>query len=315
MIKRLTDEPLRLNEALEGARFPLKLQHVIDHALERMPNDRYASVEEFTREATQAVSGEFARPTVDTDRVTEVIETGQPDEQPTEQIPKTRISAAKPTIPLEQAGAAETVTPDTPLPLTQASPGDKRRGKKKPAMVVAASIVVVAAGAGAIAVAMSGGNGQLEGSGDSTFPAINLPVAAIDTGESDPGLRAEDTTQTRVPPAGGAATGDSGEQEQGPGPTAPPAIDTAAINTELGLMIDSLDNADRRPSLMVRAQDIFNDVRMPAYLRADAAVNLGYGHWQNDDLPQACGWIDTAMQLMPERRSSLQRIKAQWGCP
>ena len=39
MIKRLTDEPLKLKEALPEGTFPTTLQHVMDRALQRMPSD------------------------------------------------------------------------------------------------------------------------------------------------------------------------------------------------------------------------------------------------------------------------------------
>src|SRR6266699_1245622 len=57
MIKRLTDEPMKLNEAMPGAGFPARLQVVMDRALARMPAERYTSAAEFARDAARAVEG------------------------------------------------------------------------------------------------------------------------------------------------------------------------------------------------------------------------------------------------------------------
>ena len=323
MMKRLTDEPLQLNDALVGGSFPQELQQVIEGALQRMPNDRYASVEEFTRDTVQAVSGGHATPAVDTEGATQQLDMSRPDQQATEPLPSTRVSSSKPTLPLEESAAAATVTPDTPLPLTQHSPRDKKRSKK-PVVVLAASLVVIAAGVGAAAVAFSGGAEQPARSGDTTQPARNTPTTPIDTGEGRSGdTQGGDSGETQTPPVGGEESvgettrdsGDPAQQTEDPGRSNPPSttIDSAAIDTELGAMIEGLDNPNIRPRLMVRAVDIFNDVVMPAYLRGMAAANLGFGHWENQDLPRACEWIDKALMMRPGN-FSYQQTRAVWGC-
>ena len=62
-----------------------------------------------------------------------------------------------------------------------------------------------------------------------------------------------------------------------------------------------------------RAEDIFKDVVMPAYLRGMAAANIGFGHWENQDLQRACEWIDKALMMRPGN-SSYQQTRAVWGC-
>ena len=57
MLKRLTDDPLTLLEALPTGPFPPALQRVIDQALQRMPGDRYASAAQFAADAVEAVGG------------------------------------------------------------------------------------------------------------------------------------------------------------------------------------------------------------------------------------------------------------------
>jgi serine/threonine-protein kinase len=57
MIKRLTDEPLPLEQARPDVEFPAKLQLVLNSALARMPEERYQSAADFGRDALDAVAG------------------------------------------------------------------------------------------------------------------------------------------------------------------------------------------------------------------------------------------------------------------
>ena len=57
MIKRLTDDPLPLEEARPDLSFPPKLQLVMNNALARMPAERYQSASEFGRDTMDAVAG------------------------------------------------------------------------------------------------------------------------------------------------------------------------------------------------------------------------------------------------------------------
>jgi serine/threonine-protein kinase len=56
LLKRLADAPLSLNDAYPDARFPPSLQETMDRALQRMPNDRYATAEEFANDVFTAVT-------------------------------------------------------------------------------------------------------------------------------------------------------------------------------------------------------------------------------------------------------------------
>src|SRR5579872_1038056 len=57
MIKRLTDDPMKLNEVMPEANFPPRLQAVMDHALTRMPSERYASAAQFALDVVSAIEG------------------------------------------------------------------------------------------------------------------------------------------------------------------------------------------------------------------------------------------------------------------
>jgi hypothetical protein len=60
IIKRLTEEPLRLSDALPGAVFPEALEQALRRSLSRKPEDRQADAEEFGEEIVRAIGGAAA---------------------------------------------------------------------------------------------------------------------------------------------------------------------------------------------------------------------------------------------------------------
>ena len=143
MIKRLTDEPLPLNEARPSANFPARLQQVMDRALQRMPADRYASAAELARDVTQAVSGMAdAAPAVDAEGATRMMTAPAPGAT---NVAKTRVAGTR------------APTPDTPALATQVQAAPR---KKAPVMAIAAAVGVLAAGGGVTAVLLTRGGGQ-----------------------------------------------------------------------------------------------------------------------------------------------------------
>ncbi|UCD25688.1 MAG: hypothetical protein JSW51_07190, partial [Gemmatimonadota bacterium] len=185
--------------------------------------------------------------------------------------------------------------------------------------VLAASLVVVAAGVGAYAVAFGGGGEQQAGAGDSTRLAEDPTITPADPGG---GGQVEDTSSTQQEPTRGRdsaaeATRDSGQTasptEDSGRPASMTTVDSAAIDGELANIFDGLDDPDQRPRLMVRAEDIFNDLRVPESLRGQAAYSIGYGHLVNGDRQSACTWIDRAIQMRPGN-TGYQSTRATWGC-
>src|SRR5437016_851369 len=127
MIKRLTDEPMKLNEAKPGENFPPRLQAVMDRALARMPPARYASAAEFARDAARAVEGMGGAAVHADEGATQLISAQDAKTAP---LAATRIAGSK-------AGKTEVKTPTTPLP--QPSPAAGR----KPTMAIAAVVGVL----------------------------------------------------------------------------------------------------------------------------------------------------------------------------
>ena len=289
MIKRLTDDPLKLSEVAPDAGWPPRLQGVMDRALERMPADRYESAALFARDALDAVRG-AGRPVVgvDTEGATEVIGAGGV----TEQLPNTRVS-----------GGPEETTPQTPVPATSAP---ALRTRKKPVAAIAVAAVVVVVGGG-IGVTMIGRGGNEAGAGAE-------PTEAMDSARS-----VQDETGQ---PGGAELESESGSDtpRQGPGRqpagqdravTTPveaevqePPLDTVALRTELdALFFEDVEDAARRPAARQRAQQIYDDPRAPAALRAQAAGVMGQAYWVEEQMTEACRWFRLADRLDPNNRA------------
>ncbi len=203
MIKRLTDEPMKLAEALPSASFPPALQQVLDRALERMPSSRYSSAAEFGRDAVQAVSGMAdAAPRVDTDGATQLLDSNEITDraatiaasEDTAVIPGTRVSGAQPAP-----------TPVTPMPAPPVV-----TVKKAPVGAIAAVVGALVVGSAGVAVVMNQGT---EGPDNTPQTATDSVISVTDppTGQPNGTRRA------------GGATPSEGRQQAAPSqPTDPP---------------------------------------------------------------------------------------------
>ncbi len=273
MIKRLTDDPLKLSEVAPDAGWPPRLQGVMDRALERMPADRYESAALFARDALDAVRG-AGRPIVgvDTEGATEVIGAGGV----TEQLPSTRVS-----------GGPDETTPQTPVPAPSA-PAERTRKRPVAAIAVVAAVIVVGGGIGVTMMGRGGDDTEARGQPSEG----GAPAVAMDSGR-----QAESET---VQPAGAerqvrpvTARVESETQE--------PPLDTAALRAELDvLFFEDVEDVARRPAARQRAQRIYDDPRAPAVLRAQAAGVMGQAYWVEERMTDACRWFGLADQLDPD---------------
>ena len=272
MIKRLTDDPLKLSEVAPDTGWPPRLQGVMDRALERMPADRYESAALFARDALDAVRG-AGRPIVgvDTEGATEVIGAGGV----TEQLPSTRVS-----------GGPDETTPQTPVPAPSA-PAERTRKRPVATIAVVAAVIVVGGGIGVTMMGRGGDDAEARGQPSEG----GAPVVAMDSGR-----QAESET---VQPAGA---------ERQVRPVTPPVerdaqeqpLDTAALRAELDvLFFEDVEDVARRPAALQRAQRIYDDPRAPAVLRAQAAGVMGQAYWVEERMTEACRWFRLADQLDP----------------
>ena len=293
MIKRLTDEPLPLNDARPGINFTPRLQAAMDKALQRMPGDRYASAAEIARDVTQAVDGMGdAEAAVDSDGATQVMSappggTG---------VAKTRV------------GGARTPTPDTPAVATQVQAPPT---KKAPVVAIAAAVGVLAVGGGVTAVVLSRGGGAAAGV-DSTKTAGRTAVTR-DT------ARQVAARNPSTPPTGTADSRTSPQRA-----VAQPSGETTAAGIENqpargGIAVAVAEAADRLDVVFGRftertpgdvalaAKDTalayYNDGAVRPRDRGFAAYIVANAEAALDNKAEALRWARLAVQLDPTNNS------------
>ena len=304
-IKRLTDDPLPLNQAAPDRSFPNSLQDVMNRALARMPSERYKSAAEFARDATKAVGGMAGggQGPVDSEGATQLISAVPAG------VAKTRVGGG--------AGGGRTVTPDTPAPRRSVS---APAPKKKPVVAIAASVGVLAVGGVAAAVMLRGG-GPDAANGGAT--GGQPPVVAADTGRSVPANNPPSPTgRTGGQPPGGtqpARTDTSrpvadrppdrvGTNPPDPGGVGAPTIRVAAANADGWLFgaFERLDQEDLTPSAAASVRDTAlaffglrdvttKDKAFAAYVVANAFAEI-------NDTQSARRWAQEALTLEPGSR-------------
>lgn len=300
MIKRLTDEPMTLNDARPGTEFPPRLQEVVSRALVRMPQERYGSAAEFARDVVQAVAGMADVAAADTEGATQLISTVAT--AGTAQVPRTRVAGGR------------TATPDTPAPAAAtralAAPPAKM---KRPVVAIVASVAVLVVGGGAAAVVLSGRGG---GGGAGPDTAGTRPPAV--TGDTAGRVAQRDPTRTTNPRQNSTQTQmpvdtvrrETTRTDPVVQPPRPP-VDSAAIDRELFEMIEKM--AD--PATRQRAQRIYNNLDVPTNLRAAGANTVAQTYFEEGRTPEACRWNGMALALVPGN-PQYQRLRTLLGaCP
>jgi eukaryotic-like serine/threonine-protein kinase len=258
MIKRLTDDPMPLRDALPTANFPAGLQQVMDRALARYANDRYSDAVEFSKDVEAALVGiapEGGATMVVGAADMKTMVAGAPPR--TSAMPKTRIAGAA-----DKAGA-------------QASSPEK----KSPVMAIAAGVVVLA---------LAGGGYAMFGRGSTATPPVT-PVDSTAPAQHDTssnGATTNPNASTSNPPA--PLTRPVQNNATNPPTPTPrpnpqsntPAHDQTAIQGELDRSVDIIagDNPSARRIALRRLVEIYGYTDLPADMRADAARQLGSGY-------------------------------------
>ena len=193
MIKRLTDDPLTLGQALPEGTFPPALQSVMDRAMQRMPGDRFEHATELSASVRNAIAGaplesESGRPTVDTEVATQMIDSAGT----TAQLKATAVTPAQAKPGPGRAKAP--TTPATPVP----APSPRGARKKAPIVPIAAAVLVIAAAGTTAAVVMGGGeNGATTPGLDPNDPAWRT-VPRTETRETGLGPRSRRAGRRRL---------------------------------------------------------------------------------------------------------------------
>jgi len=289
LIKRLTDEPLPLNQVATGRRYPDELQQVMDRALARMPADRHETAIDLARAAQRA-----ARPlTVASDEVTEA-ETQRIMPGRDGAVPATRIS--RPAAP---------PTPRTPIP----SASVRAPTKKKPTVAVILGAAVIAIGGGTAAVLLAGN----DGSGALPTPAERDSVGTV--APTAPALSGGDTASSR-PVATQEPTSTMAAERQpvpegqpmasGVGdPASATMLDTAALRTTLVDLGRQIAVDRTRASARERALALYGEPDVPAVMRGLAASVVAESY-EVERPADACRWIGRALALDPDNVSYRQ---------
>jgi eukaryotic-like serine/threonine-protein kinase len=307
MIKRLTDQPLRLNDVVAGANFPPSLQAAMDHALQRMPADRYTSAAQFGRDVTAAVAEMGnASSRIDSSAATQIFGSQKPTAV---QLPETRVSEPKASAHIP----TKPTTPPTPMP--QPSRDRQPPPKKKPYVAVAAAVAAVAIGGiGAMVWLNPGDSGS-----DRNDPGV---VGVEDSSRNGSVLASNqqqrDTTSNQVENGGshvpadtptvvrGGTTRDTASRDTGrAGPEQPHGIVVSATNAaehmlNLMLMIEGA-SPERATVMAVRdtALAYYDATGVPTKARADAAYVIANAYHALQNRAEALRWARLAASMDP----------------
>lgn len=322
MIKRLTDDPLPLATARPDVRFPAQLQRVMDRALARTPQDRYASAAEFARDVrgvastlTGQVDVEAGTQQVGAMRINAEGTVGPPGTVPATRIDpavKDRPSASPPARTM--AGSAAVVRPKKSIPL----------------IPIAIGVVTLAVAGGAVAMRgkLFGGSGAEGTKTDSSQIAIgpkplinrdSIDAHRADSLHADSVRKAEDLKR----PSNGSPTDSTGKGGTRPGNnggrTGPKPADTAAPVTQLLTVAmpspDELDDPARRATALGKVIAIYHRRDVTLKSRAQAAKYASGAYQEDGRIQLAKDWADSSYQLIPDPavKSMIDRLKAQLG--
>jgi serine/threonine-protein kinase len=310
MIKRLTDEPMKLNEAMPDAEFPNRLQMIMDRALARMPSERYASAAEFARDVFKILDrGSGPAPAID-EGATQMIDA----QGAKTQIAMTRVTGSK-------AGGARTAvsTPPTPMPQTAVV---RKEEKKKPVALIAAVVGILVVGGGAAAVMLNKGGGAVGAGNPSTKQSESVTSATAQpaqpgntTAMNPSGIQ----TQTPVRPPAGNSTNTTSrtttQPGQNPATTTGSATraDSAALDKELVDLFEQLDSPGKADAARRRLVDIFSTATTPASLRGEAASYVSVAYQGEGKMDEACQWIGRALSARPGW-DSYKKIQTRLAC-
>lgn len=315
MIKRLTDDPMRLSEALPDTDFPPALQAALDRALERMPSDRYTSASQFGRDVVASVQHMAdVAPRVDVDGATQKFEGARASA--TEALPGTMVTegaggggdavtAKPPTTPAAGAGAART---------TRTEP---KTARKAPIGVIAASVAALAVGGIGTTLWLSrGATPDTPNPGQDTSGVTqdtDIPVIGANTAR--PGNTNPRPSDSGPPPpvSGGSDTGGGSPTTQTTDPN-PPEDQPAPTGSSIPISLE--DPQERVLDLMIATEGVTNarvltairdtatayhdNPQVPTAVRADAAYVTAITFQQQARTADAIRWLRIALDLNPD---------------
>lgn len=323
MIKRLTDDPLPLNQARPDMTFPAALQQVMNKALQRMPRDRYESAAAFAEDALRAVEEMPSTPAPDTEAATQLMDAAAV----TAQIPQTRLTG-QPAAPTEPVDTIATPTPTTPQP----APSPVAPPKKKLPMTAIAAVAVILAGVGVGTVVMTGGNGDKGTELDSAAVAAGTPGVMGNTARQAAGNAASRTDSgspatTAGEPTPGGERSDGQTEDTAAAQSADTAVtsprDEIVTPPATGIQVnpdeaytqldDMLFRLDRSNAAGIRdtALAYYESQAVAPIDRAFAAYVIADSFGTVDNINKAIAWADSAIRL-DSTASEYQQSRVKW---
>ena len=283
MIKRLTDDPMPLSQALPTGHFPPGLQPVMDKALARYPNDRYASAAQFASDVEKALAGMSA------------AEQGATMVMGADQM-KTMV-----------AGAAAKEPPKTRIGVA-ADPRAAPPPRSKMPVLIGVAVVVLAGVGFALKGSLSPArpNGPAAPPvGGSVVPGDSSKVGQRDSARtpvaSNPGTP-HSTNPGRV--------ADPGSRPPAPAPT---KVDEASLLKQILSLQDSSlsDDAAQRSTVESVGSSIFGRKGVSDSLRAEAALAVGLAYQSDAKYDLARRWLTNAAKLDKQKQHYLTALNQQ----
>jgi len=320
MIKRLTDDPVPLATARPDVGFPAQLQRVMDRALARTPDDRYASAAEFARDV-RALAGSVAGP-IDVEAGTQQIQLrGQGEVAAPGTVPATRID---PAVGRERSRAE-------PLPRTSSGPAVVRGEKRAvPLVPIAVGVVLLALAGGGYAMRdkLLGRDRPADTPGVAANHVAPPDADSIRQAQRDSVTRdslARDSIVRLSHPANGGAAipsgtrtanGKTGGQDQLRDSAVKPigAVDIGPAKVELPDPDSILDPASR-PAARAKAIAIYQRRDVSTEMRARAARAVSAAFQEDADFTQALTWAERSYALRPDPqvKSLIESLKEKTG--
>jgi hypothetical protein len=301
MIKRLTDDPLPLATARPDVRFPPQLQRVLDRALARTPEDRYASAAEFARDV-RGLAGSFTGP-VDVEAGTQQLAfrgAGTVDAPGT--VPQTRIDPA-----------VEREKPRAPPSRTASGPalGRPTRGVPLVPIAIAAVLLAIAGGGWAMRSKWLGGGAvdttTIKRPGGQNQDSIRQAQARRDSvADSLAGVARDSVERARLakggtgkPPGNGNTGGQLPPRDSAVKPIGTVGGGLATVTLP---EVDSIMEPSSRPAARQKAIAIFRRHDVSVETRAKAAL-LASGAYQADsNFAVAKSWAESSYALRPTQQ-------------
>ena len=285
MIKRLTDEPMSLLQAKPDGNFPAALQPVMDKALARWPNDRYATASEFAADVTRiagTVSPTAAHTSADTEAKTQVVRPDEVKTSLTKAPPATRVSSP-------------------------------RKARMSP-VAIGVGVVVLALGGGAVAMKDS-----LFGTGNTPADTTGQDsVQHFSMADSTP----KDTNTSTAADSTPLVNTNGGTTNPGPGTRNPPRDTSSHVNPVTPVAFNAKSQLDTAFADIVengkyiagrtRALAVYNRGDQPAGTRADAAFLVYQSYMEQNQRTDARTWLERAIDLNPRQdwQTQLNRLKS-----